>query len=67
MDDITADTYFDVPLSSIHFEYESVCEEICDLIFSRIENRYCRTKEKIVVPARVNIRESLRSFDKQNA
>lgn len=67
IDDIIADTYFDVPLSSIHFDYESVCEEVCDLIFSRIENRYCRTKEKIVVPARVNIRESLRSFDKQNA
>ena len=59
MDDITATSYFDVPLSSIHAGYESVCEEICELMFSRIENRHVRMKRKIEVPVEVNIRESL--------
>lgn len=65
MDDIFADSYFDVPLSSIHVGYEEVCNKICDLIFLRMENRYYRMKEKIVVPVEVNIRESLLNLNKR--
>jgi len=60
MDDITAATYFDVPLSSIHLGYEEVCEEICDLVFKRIENRHYRSRNLITVPVTVNVRESLK-------
>lgn len=62
MDDITADSYFDVPLSSVHSAYESVCEKITDLIFMRMENKHNRMKEKIVVPVELNIRESLKNL-----
>jgi LacI family repressor for deo operon, udp, cdd, tsx, nupC, and nupG len=62
MDDITADSYFDVPLSSVHSAYESVCEKITDLIFMRMENKHYRMKEKIVVPVELNIRESLKNL-----
>lgn len=60
MDDISAATYFDVPLSSIHLGYEEVCEEICDLVFKRIENRHYRSRNLITVPVTVNVRESLK-------
>ena len=59
MDDITATSYFDVPLSSIHIGYESICDDVCDLMFSRIDNRHIRMKKRIEVPISVNIRESL--------
>ena len=62
MDDITATSYFDVPLSSIHVGYEAVCRKICDLIFARIENRHIRMREKISVPVSINIRESLKKL-----
>ena len=65
MDDITATSYFDVPLSSIHMGYEEICEEVCDLVFARIENRHVRMKDKIEVPISVNIRESLSDLKKQ--
>jgi DNA-binding LacI/PurR family transcriptional regulator len=65
MDDITATSYFDVPLSSIHMGYEEICEEVCDLMFARIENRHVRMKSKIEVPISVNIRESLSDLKKQ--
>ena len=60
MDDITATSYFDVPLSSMHVGYEEVCGKICDLIFARMENRHIRMREKISVPVSINIRESLK-------
>ena len=62
MDDITATSYFDVPLSSMHVGYEAVCRKICDLIFARIENRHIRMREKISVPVSINIRESLKKL-----
>lgn len=64
IDDITATSYFDVPLSSIRTDYESICEEVCDLMFSRIENRHFRMKKKIEVPVTVNIRDSLLNIKK---
>lgn len=62
MDDISATSYFDVPLSSIYAGYEEICESVCDLMFKRIENRHYRLREPITVPVEVNIRESLRKI-----
>ena len=63
MDDISAASYFDVPLSSIHAAYEKVCDKICDLVFKRIENRHYRAKEYLIVPVTFNIRESLKNLN----
>ena len=63
MDDISAASYFDVPLSSIHAGYEEVCDKICDLVFERIKNRHYRAKEYLIVPVAVNIRESLKNIN----
>ena len=60
MDDISAASYFDVPLSSVHVGYESICDRICDLMLMRIDNRHYRSREKITVPVEVNIRASLK-------
>ena len=63
MDDISTNSYFDVPLSSIHIGYEDVCEQIVELIFRRIDNRHYRSRKKISVPVSVNIRESLKNLN----
>lgn len=63
MDDISAASYFDVPLSSIHAGYEEVCDKICDLVFERIKNRHYRAKEYLIVPVTVNIRKSLKNIN----
>ena len=63
MDDISATSYFDVPLSSIHIEYEDVCEQIVELIFKRIDNRHYRSRKKISVPVSVKIRGSLKNLN----
>ena len=62
VDDVTAASYFDVPLTSIHLGYEKVCGKICDLLFSKIENRHLRMKEKITVPVTVSIRKSIKKL-----
>ena len=63
MDDITATSYFDVPLTSIHAAYEEIAEKIVDLAFKRMENRHYRSRESLVVPFRVNIRKSLKNLN----
>ena len=60
MDDISATEYFDIPLSSIHMGYEDVSARICDLMFRKIENRHYRSREMLIVPVSVNVRESLK-------
>lgn len=62
MDDITATSYFEIPLSSIHIGYEESCKEICELMFAKIDNKHYKQREKITVPVEVNIRESLRKI-----
>lgn len=59
-DDITADSCFDIPLSSLHIDFKPKCEHIADLIFKRIENKHYREKSEINIPVNVNIRESLK-------
>ncbi len=60
MDDISSAPYLGTSLSSIHTDFETVCPEITDLIFRRMENRHYRKREEIHVPVKVNIRESLK-------
>ena len=63
MDDISSAPYLGTSLSSIHTDFESVCPQIVDLIFQRIENRHYRTRTEIRVVAKLNIRESLKKIN----
>lgn len=63
MDDISSAPYLGTSLSSIHTDFESVCPQIVDLIFRRIENRHYRTRSAIRVPVNVNIRDSLKRIN----
>ena len=67
MDDISATQYFNISLSSIHMGYEEVSEKICDLMFRKIENRHYKSREHIVVPVEVNVRESLCRANEKNS
>lgn len=60
IDDITPDSYFDIPLCSLHIDLESECERITDLIFKRIENKHYREPSTITIPVKFNVRESLK-------
>ena len=62
MDDISSTTYFDIPLSSLHVDFDKACPEIVDLIFKRIKNRHYRSRTEIVVPVTVKTRESLKNI-----
>ena len=62
MDDISSTTYFDIPLSSLHVDFDKACPEIADLMFKRIKNRHYRSRTEITVPVTVKIRESLKNI-----
>ena len=59
MDDISATSYLDVPLSSLHTNLEDVCSTVVDLMLKRIENRHYRSRTEMTVPTTVKVRESL--------
>ena len=59
IDDISVADYLDVPLASIGMHLDEVCEQVIDLVFRRIENRHYREWQKIVIPARLHLRESV--------
>ena len=58
IDDISANQYMGASLSSLYLDLESVCPDIVDLIFKKLENRHL-CGECICVPAKVNVRQSL--------
>ncbi|MBQ8858305.1 MAG: LacI family DNA-binding transcriptional regulator [Clostridia bacterium] len=60
IDDTSPTPYLDIPLSSLHVEFEAACAPITDLLFKRIENKYYREREEISVPVTLTVRESLR-------
>ena len=62
MDDIASTSYLDIPLSSLHSDFEKTCPEIIDLIFERIKNRHYRSRTDITVPVTLKIRESLKDI-----
>ena len=62
MDDISSTPYFDLPLSTLHIDFESAAEDIVELMFARIKNRHYRSRERISIPVVVKIRESLKSM-----
>lgn len=59
MDDISSTPYLGVPLASLHVDFEEACREIAELIFKRMDVRYYRERNRIVVPVKVVVRESL--------
>lgn len=63
MDDISATPYLGIPLSSLHVDFEQACKQIADLMFKRMEVRYYREQNQIVVPVRVIVRESLKKIN----
>lgn len=65
IDDITANSFIDVPLTSLHIHLEDACKAVVDLLFKRIDNRNYRGRQKIIIPVSVSLRESL-SSKKQN-
>ena len=62
MDDISATTYLDVPLSSLHVNLEDVCSRVVELILKRIENRHYRSRSEMTVQTTLKIRESLKDL-----
>ena len=61
IDDISPTPYLGIPLSSLHIDFEGVCEQVAKLILRRIENRHYREPSEIVVPVSVVIRQSLKN------
>ena len=61
IDDISPTPYLGIPLSSLHVDFERVCEQVVELILKRIENKHFREKNEIVVPIKVMIRQSLKN------
>ncbi len=59
VDDIMATDYLDVPLTSLHVHTEDTCKTVVDLLFKRIDNRHYRSRQQILIPVSINIRESL--------
>lgn len=64
MDDIYSAQYCEIPLSSLHMDIESVCPQIVELIYKRMENRFYRAREEIKIPVKLNVRESLLNRNK---
>ena len=64
IDDISVTPFADVPLSSLHVDLEDACDRIIDLIFKRIDNKYYREPEDILVSATPRVRASLRRIEK---
>ena len=62
INDTYSNGYFDIPLTSVHINLEDVCEEIIDLIFRKIENRYFRSRTKITIPTSLKLRASLKKI-----
>lgn len=60
MDDISTTPYLGIPLSSLHVDMEPATKQLADLLFKRIENRYYRERNKIVIPVKMVVRDSLR-------
>jgi LacI family repressor for deo operon, udp, cdd, tsx, nupC, and nupG len=65
IDDISPTPYLGIPLSSLHMDFEGVCEKVVKLIFKRIENKHYREPNDIVVPVSVMIRQSLKKVNEQ--
>lgn len=59
IDDIYSAQYHEIPLTSLHVDFESVCPQIVELMYKRIENRYYRSRNEIRLSASLCIRESL--------
>lgn len=59
IDDIMVNEYLDVPLTSIHYHTDTVCKEIVDMLFSRIEKRPYHGKKDITIPVTLSLRASL--------
>lgn len=59
MDDLSVNSFFDVPLTSLHIHIEDVCRSVVDLIFKRMDNRYYRERTQITIPISVNLQKSL--------
>ena len=60
IDDLPGTEYAAIPLASIHVHMEDVCSNIADIIFKRIDNRYYRQRQQILISTSFNPRESLR-------
>lgn len=65
IDDISPTPYLGIPLSSLHIDFEQVCEQVVELMLKRIENRHFREKKEIVVPIKIMIRQSLKNVKEQ--
>ena len=50
---------FDVPLFSLRIDFAAVCDRAVELIFKRIGNKHYRSREEIVVPTTLSIRQSI--------
>ena len=67
MDDISANDYIEVPLTSIHIHMEDVSKNMVDLLFKRIENRHYRESREIIIPSSVILRKSLCDKNSKNS
>ncbi len=64
INDLSTTPYMGIPLSSLRVDFEQVCKQIAALLFKRMDIRYYRERNRIVVPVTAVIRESLRKIDK---
>lgn len=62
MDDISSASYLNIPLSSLHTDFETACPIIVELLFKRMDNRHYRSRTAITVPVTLRIRESLKNI-----
>ena len=63
IDNISSSEYSEIPLTSIDTQPEEMCRIVWDLLQKKIENRYFRAKQKIIIKPELVIRDSLRRIE----
>lgn len=60
MDDIAAASYPDISLTTIRIDYKAMCEIAVDLIMKKIQNKYFRIRQNILIQTELEIRDSVK-------
>lgn len=60
MDDIAAASYPDISLTTIRIDYKAMCEIAVDLITKKIQNKYFRIRQNILIQTELEIRDSVK-------
>lgn len=63
IDNVSSSEFSEIPLTSIDTQPEEMCRIAWDLLQKKIENRYFRAKQKIIIQPKLVIRDSLQKVE----